>query len=408
MDRAVERVPVGSHGRQRWIIHADLDAFFAAAEVLRRPELVGRPVVVGGSPEGRGVVAAASYPARAFGVRSAMSMAEALRLCPDLVVVPGDHRYYRELSRQFRSILEAFSPLVEVVSIDEAYLDASDSDRLFGGAESLARDLKGRVRDEIGLAVSLGVASNKLVAKIASDLDKPDGLRVVWPGQEAATLAPLAIERLPGVGPKSALRLRESGIRMLGELANAPDVLLRDVAGNDAGRLRARARGEDDRPVRPEWEREPQKSIGHEETFSRDLRGLRELDAPLYYLSEETGAELRREGLTGTTVTLKLRYNDFTTLTRQQSLPKATDAHQEIYQLARTLLTRALAERDSPVRLLGVRMSGLSPARQLSLFDDADERTRQLNAAIDQLTVRGGERLVVPARFAATRQKPRR
>ena len=386
-------------GRQRWVIHADLDAFFAAAEVLRRPELAGQAVVVGGSPEGRGVVAAASYPARAFGVRSAMPMAEALRLCPDLVIVSGDHRYYRELSGQFRDILDAFSPLVEVVSIDEAYLDASDSDRLFGGAEALARELKRRVRDEIGLAVSLGVAGNKLVAKIASDLDKPDGLRVVQPGQEAATFAPLPIERLPGIGPKSARQLRESGIRTLGELANAPDVLLRAVAGNDAERLRARARGVDDRPVRPEWDREPQKSIGHEETFGRDLRGLRELDASLYHLSEETGAELRRKGLTGTTVTLKLRYNDFTTITRQQSLSKATDAHQEIHRLAQTLLTRALAERDSPVRLLGVRMSGLASARQLSLFDDVDDRTRKLNAAIDQLTAKGGKRLVVPARF---------
>jgi DNA polymerase IV len=400
-------VPVDGRGRQRWVIHADLDAFFAAAEVLRRPELAGQPIVVGGSPEGRGVVAAASYPARAFGVRSAMPMAEALRLCPGLIIVRGDHRYYRELSRQFRAILDSFSPLVEVVSIDEAYLDASDSDRLFGGAEALARELKRRVRDEIGLAVSLGVASNKLVAKIASDLDKPDGLRIVQPGQEAATFAPLPIDRLPGIGPKSAQRLRESGIRTLGELASAPDVLLRAVAGNDAERLRARARGEHDRPVRPEWEREPQKSIGHEETFGRDLRGLRELDAPLYHLSEETGAELRRNGLTGTTVTLKLRYDDFTTITRQQSLPKATDAHQEIHRLARSLLTRALAERDSPVRLLGVRVSGLASARQLSLFYDADDRTRKLNAAIDQLTAKGGERLVVPARFASPRQKPR-
>ncbi|HEX5167275.1 MAG TPA: DNA polymerase IV [Thermomicrobiales bacterium] len=393
-------------GRQRWVIHADLDAFFAAAEVLRRPELAGLPVVVGGAPEGRGVVAAASYPARAFGVRSAMPMAEALRLCPDLVIVRGDHHYYRELSHQFRTILDAFSPLVEVVSIDEAYLDASDSDRLFGGAEALAVALKRRVRDEIGLTVSLGVAGNKLVAKIASDLDKPDGLRVVRPGQEAATLAPLPIERLPGVGPKSTARLREGGIQTLGQLAVAPDVLLRAVAGNDAERLRARARGEDDRPVVPAWEREPRKSIGHEETFGRDLRGLPELDAPLYHLSAATGSELRREGLTGTTVTLKLRYSDFTTITRQASLLKASDAHQEIYQLARTLLSRALAERNSPVRLLGVRMTGLASARQLALFDDADERTRKLNAAIDQLAAKGGERLVVPARFAAPRRRP--
>jgi DNA polymerase-4 len=384
-------------GTERWVIHADLDAFFAAAEVLRRPELAGQPVLVGGSPLGRGVVSSATYEARAAGVCSAMPMAQAVRLCPEAIVVRPDFTWYRELSERFRVILESFSPLVEVVSIDEAYLDASGSDRLFGGPVDLAIALKRRVRDELGLAVSLGVASNKLVAKIASDLDKPDGLRVVPQGSEAQTLAPLPVERLPGIGPKASARLRAQGIATLGELAEAPDALLR-AAGSDPARLRLRAHGVDDRPVTTE--RDPRKSIGHEHTFSRDLLGFGELEGLLYDLCESTGAELRRRALTATTVTLKLRYNDFTTITRQHPLARPSDAHQELFGVARDLLRQALTERQAPVRLLGVRVSGLTPAvRQLELFDDSRTRTRRLNDAIDALA---GTGVIRPARFALT------
>jgi DNA polymerase-4 len=332
-----------------------------------------------------------------------MPMGQALRLCPDALVLPSDFGWYRELAGRFRAILDACSPVVEVVSIDEAYLDASNSERLFGSADALARSLKARVRAELGLAVSLGVATNKLVAKIASDLDKPDGLRIVPDGQEAATLAPLAVERLPGIGPKSSARLRANGIATLGELAAAPQALLRELAGNDADELRRRAHGEDERPVRAE--REPARSLGHERTFESDRRGMAELQEPLYRLCEQTGAALRREGLAATTLTLKLRYGDFSTVTRQQTLVLSTDAHQELYALARVLLERCLRERAAPVRLLGVRASGLATAaRQLGLFDDGGDRRRRLNAALDTISERAGARVVVPARFAGARK----
>ena len=391
--------------QERSVIHADLDAFFAAAEALRRPELAGKPVIVGGSPEGRGVVSSATYEARRFGVRSAMPMAQALRLCPDAVVVRPDFDHYRQLSRHFRAILETFSPVVEVVSIDEAYLDVSHSDRLFGAPTMLARDLKARVRAEVGLAVSLGVASNKLVAKIASDLDKPDGLRIVLAGEEAATLAPLLVDRMPGIGPKASARLRATGIETLGQLASASDIALREAVGHDAERLRRRARGEDDRPVRSE--RDDRKSLGHERTFDRDLFGLEVLGEPLYRLCEKTGAELRRHGLVGTTVTLKLRYADFTTITRQQGVGRPTDAHQEIHTVAYALLDRTLRERRSAVRLIGVRMTGLMAGAhqlELELFDSGRRRLRQINAVIDAL----GAGVVVPARFAGSRPTTRK
>jgi DNA polymerase-4 len=395
--------------RVRWIIHADLDAFFAAAEVIRRPELAGVPLIVGGTADQRGVVSTASYAARVYGVRSAMPVARALRLCPALVILPPDFAWYRALSARFHAILDAHSPLVEAVGIDEAYLDASDSGRLFGGPEGVARSLKQRVSDELGLSVSLGVATNRLVAKIASDLDKPDGLRVVPAGAEAMTLAPLAIERLPGIGPKAAARLRSSGIETLGELASAPGALLRAVAGADAQRLRLRARGEDDRPVRPEAESEMPKSVGHEQTFSRDLRGRRVLEEQLYLLCEQTGAALRRQRLVAATVMLKLRYGDFSTVTRQQSLAPPTDAHQQLFAHARLLLERALREREEPIRLLGVRASALSEsAVQLRMFDETGERTRRINVAIDEITRRAGAGVIGPARFASTGGPARR
>lgn len=387
-----------STAHSRAIIHADLDAFFAAVAVLERPELAGLPLIVGGAPDGRGVVATASYEARAFGVRSAMPMSQALRLCPQAVIARVDGARIRELSQRFQAILSEFSPLVEVVSVDEAYLDVSGSERLFGGPRAIAESIKRRVREELGLVVSLGVASNRLVAKIASDLDKPDGLRIVPAGQEAATLAPLPIEKVPGIGPKSAARLRSYGLHTLGELAAAPEGLLAFIAGEDAEHLRRLARGADDRPVR--GERDARKSLGHERTFARDRRGLAELETPLFELCAETGMALRARRLAGGTVCLKLRYADFSTITRQQSLPRPSDAHQEFFGIARALLTAALHERAAPVRLIGVRISGLSePFMQLDLFDAGPQRTRRLNAALDQITTRAGAGAITPARY---------
>jgi DNA polymerase-4 len=378
------------------VIHADLDAFFAAAEVLRRPELAGQPLIVGGAPGGRGVVAAASYEARVYGVRSAMPVATALRLCPQAICLRPDGDYYRTLSRRFRAILDAFSPLVEVVSVDEAYLDASGAERFSGGVVALGRALKERVRQETGLIVSLGVAGNRLVAKLGSELGKPDGFTVIPPGQEAAALAPLPVERLPGIGPKSSRLLRGYGIATLGELAVAPEALLRLVAGRHAEALRRRALGQDGRPVR--GERDPQKSIGHERTFPRDLVGIDALRAPLYRLAEETGAELRRRGLVAGSLAIKLRYDDFETLTRQRALPEPTDAHQQLFDAALRLTEQVLAQRHAPVRLIGVRAAGLTPfALQLDLLDNERARMHSINRALDELAERHGRGIVTPA-----------
>ncbi len=380
----------------RWIIHADLDAFFAAVAVKEHPELRGKPVIVGGSPEGRGVVTSATYEARAFGVRSAMPAAQAVRLCPQahFVRVSGDSiRWHAE---RFRDILDRFSPVVEVVSVDEAYLDTGNSWRLYGGGVELARRLKERVNEELGLVVSIGAASNRLVAKIASDLGKPDGFTVVPHGNEAATLAPLPIERLPGIGPKSARRLREHGILTLGELAAAPEKLIAAVAGSYAGALQARARGEYSKPVRSSRGR--RKSLGHGRTFGRDLRGLTELSQPLYKLCQRVGSELRGYQLVAGTVALKVRYTDFETRSKQMSFPEPTNAHQDLYEATHELLSKMLAARGAPVRMIEVRVSGLHPAvHQLDLFDPARQRTRRLNDALDQLEARHGVGVVTPA-----------
>ena len=381
-----------------WVIHADLDAFFASAEVLRNPELAGKPVIVGGPPNGRGVVSSASYEARVFGVRSAMSVAEAFRLCPHGVLVRPEGTLYRDLSHRFREILDEFSPVVEVVSVDEAYLDASHSERLFGGAVELARSLKARVKDETGLVVSLGVAPNRLIAKIASDLDKPDGLRIVPHGTEAEFLAPLSINRMPGIGPKASATLRSHGIDTLGQLASASDALLQSIAGKHAESLRQRALGRYEKPVR--GDRDPAKSLGHERTFSTDLRRRNEIRTALFDLAERSGADLRKRGLACGVVTLKLRYNDFSTVNRQRSLDQPTDAHQEIFSVAENLLDLLLKERNDPVRLIGVRLSRLAePTVQLDLFDRRPERTRKLNHALDSLSERHGGTVIRPAGF---------
>jgi DNA polymerase IV len=387
-----------------WVIHADLDAFFAAAEVLRNPDLAGKPVIVGGSPGGRGVVSSASYEARAFGVRSAMPVAQAARLCPEGIFIHPDGTLYRDLSHRFREILDEFSPIVEVVSVDEAYLDASYSERLFGGAVELARSLKARVKEELGLVVSLGVAPNRLIAKIASDLDKPDGLRIVPHGTEATFLAPLSIDRMPGIGPKAAVTLRAHGIETLGQLATASDALLQSIAGRHADTLRVRALGQYIKPVRSDHD--PAKSLGHERTFSHDLRKLDEMRAALFSLAERSGADLRKRGLACGVVTLKLRYSDFSTVNRQRSLERPTDAHQEIFAVAADLLQLSLRERSDPVRLIGLRLSRLSePASQLDLFDDRPERTRRLNHALDGLAERHGDSIVRPAGFFSNTPK---
>jgi DNA polymerase IV len=391
----------------RTIIHADLDAFFAAAEVRRRPELRGKPVIIGGRPGGRGVVAAASYEARVFGVRSAMPISQAVRLCPDGIYLSGDGSYYRELSHQFRDILEEFTELVEMVSVDEAYLDISHSERTLGTPRQAAETIKRRVRDELDLVVSLGVATSRMVAKIASDLGKPDGLLVVEPGTEAEFLADLPVGKMPGIGPKAVERLHSNGIRTLGELARAPIPVLEPIFGSRTGNVIDRARGIDHRPVEPSGG--PAKSIGHERTFGEDLTDPEDIHRELYRLAERTGRDLRKKGVQGAVVSVKLRYSDFETVGKQRRLPHATDAHQEIVPVAIKLVDELLEERRAPVRLLGVRMTTLTPAvLQLSLFDSEAQRRQRLNLALDRLAERHGSDLIVPGSLRKIDQSRKR
>ena len=388
----------------RTIIHADLDAFFAAAEVRRRPELRGKPVIIGGKPGGRGVVAAASYEARRFGVRSAMPISQAVRLCPDGVYLSGDGSYYRELSDQFRAILLDFTDLVEMVSVDEAYLDVSHSERTLGTPRQAAESIKQRVRDELELVVSLGVSTSRLVSKIASDMDKPDGLCVVDPGSEAAFLADLPVGKMPGIGPKAVERLHASGVRTLGQLAHMPLPVIEPIFGKRAEQIVQRAQGIDDKPVDPDGG--PTKSISHERTFGEDLTEPEDIRRELYRLAESTGRDMRQKGLQGSVVAVKLRYADFETVGKQRRLLGPTNAHQEIMPVAEKLVEELLNTRRAPVRLLGVRMSTLtSGVLQLSLFDQQAQRQQKLNQAIDQLTERHGKGLITPGNLRSVTQQ---
>jgi DNA polymerase-4 len=317
----------------RAIIHLDLDAFFAAVEVLENPDLAGKPVLVGGRPGERGVVAAASYPARAFGVRSAMPTSRALRLCPQAIVLPPRHTLYRDYSRRVMEILHQASPLVEQMSIDEAYVDLTSQVTAWEESVQIARRLQRRVREQAGLSASLGVATNQLVAKVASDRDKPGGLTVVQPGEEEAFLAPLPVRVLWGVGPVTERKLATMGptpgvgVTTVGELARVPGEELRARFGRHGVAMARQARGMDERPVVAEHER---KSVSQERTFARDLRDAQALRKQLWGLSQGVAQRLRQAGLVAGTVAVKLRYADFTTLTRQMRLAVPTDDEREI------------------------------------------------------------------------------
>lgn len=351
--------------RPRAIVHLDLDAFYAAVEVLEDPELADKPLIVGGRPEERGVVATASYEARAFGVRSAMPTARALALCPQAIVLPARHQLYWEYSRRVMGILRQATPLVEQVSVDEAYLDLTEGVVAWEEAVEVARRIQAQVREEAKLSASLGVATNKLVAKVASDQDKPGGLTVVRPGEEATFLAPLPVRALWGVGPVTAAKLAEMDVTTVGELARLTEERLVERFGRNGASMARQARGIDERPVITEHEA---KSISQETTFSRDLADAEALRRELWRLSQGVARRLQRAGLAAGTVALKLRYADFTTLTRQTTLAVPTDDARAIYRTALALLRRAW-QRGRPVRLLGVAGRHLSPpAGQLTLL----------------------------------------
>jgi DNA polymerase-4 len=377
------------------ILHVDLDAFFAAVEQRDRPELRGKPVIVGGGgPNDRGVVSTASYEARAFGVHSAMPLRTAAARCPGAVFLPVDGRKYSAVSREVMAILRRFTPRVEQVSIDEAFLDVAGSEALFGDPPRIARSIRDAIRSELGLTASVGVASSKLVAKVASDLRKPDGLVVVPPGEEAAFLAPLPIRRLWGVGEKTQEALAEMGVHLIGDLALMPDDTLRRRFGSNGPVLAARARGIDPSSVEGGQEA---KSVSHEHTFDIDTSDWQVIERTLLALSEGVAGRLRAGGVRATTVAVKIRDSSFATRTRQRTLPDPTDLADPIWRVAVELVRPEV--RGIRVRLLGVAARGLSHAGQATLFPADDERHRRAVEAADAVRSRYGSRALTRARL---------
>ncbi len=375
----------------RRIAHVDMDAFYASIEIRDDPSLVGRPVVVGGAADQRGVVAAASYAARAYGIHSAMPMAQALRRCPHLVRLPGDPAKYAEVSERVFAILARFSPLLETLSLDEAFLDVTGTERHFGPPLELGRLIKQAIRDEVALTASVGIAPCKFAAKLGSDHAKPDGLVVVDEAGLQAFLRPLPIERLWGVGAKTTPRLHALGLRTMGDLAARDAAWVRERLGDQGLQLRALARGRDDRAVVPDA---AAKSISSEMTFASDIHDRARLRALLADQAQRVGARLRRAGLAGRTVQLKLRDDTFDTRTRQKTLGSASDDGDVIYRAACLLLDADPLPR--PLRLVGVGASGLLERSALapSLFDaagDADAPAEgAFQRALDEVESRFG------------------
>lgn len=376
------------------ILHVDLDAFFAAVEQRDRPELRGKPVIVGGGgPNDRGVVSAASYEARRFGVRSAMPLRTAGALCPGGIFVPVDGRKYAAVSRQVMAILRRFTPLVEQISIDEAFLDVAGTEALHGSPVDIARSIKATIRGELELTASVGVAGTRLVAKIASDLRKPDGLVVVPAGEEEAFLAPLPISRLWGVGEKSRNVLAEYGVKTIGDLAALPPDLLQRRFGSMGPVLHDRARGIDPTPV---GDGEAAKSVSHEHTFDRDTNDWDTIERTLLALSEGVAGRLRAGGVKAGTIAVKIRDSGFDTLTRQRTLPEPTDQTDVIWHTALELV-RPQAH-GKTLRLLGVGASHLSDREQLSLFG-GDDRHEAATRATDAIRKRFGSKAITRARL---------
>ena len=378
----------------RTILHVDLDAFFASAEQLDDPSLRGRPVLVGGDGP-RGVVSAASYEARAFGCHSAQPMAEAKRRCPQAVIVRGRHARYAGLSRAVFAILESCSPLIEPLSIDEAFLDVTGSHRLHGSGVEIARMIRARVKHEIGLTASVGVAPNKFLAKLASDWEKPDGLVVLQQEGIAERLAGLPVERMWGVGPKSAVRLRAAGFRTFGDLARGPVTALSMIVGaHGAERLMRLATGRDDRPVTPGGEAV---SIGRERTFGSDLQTPDEVRVHVRAHAEDVGRRLRAQGAAARTVTLKIRFGDFETITRQRTLDVPTNSDRVLIDEAFGIFADWARAHFRPVRLIGVTAGSLTTASEVPplLFGEQERaRNARLDRAVDAIAGKFGTKAI--------------
>jgi DNA polymerase IV len=391
---------------ERWIIHVDMDAFYAAVEQRDDPSLRGKPVIVGGKSP-RSVVSTASYEARRFGVRSAMPMVEAVRRCPPGIIVEPRHDVYAKVSEEVMAILTTYSPLCEPLSLDEAFLDVTGSRALFGEAPAIASTIRQRIRAELDLTASAGVATSKFVAKIASDLHKPDGLTVVPSGEEASFLEPLPVERMWGVGPKATARLHAQGLRTIGDLARSPAARLHRVLGTSWGaEIVALARGEDTRDVSPSRDA---KSIGGEETFERDLATREELEPHLLAQAERVAQRLAGEGLLCRTLTLKVKFADHASVTRRTTLTSAVCDTTTIYAAARALLDKVELTRS--VRLIGVQASSLEAEEreQRGLFHDArEDRRRALEKTLHGVRERYGGDSLFHARIAEARaRRPR-
>ncbi len=372
----------------RTVMHIDLDAFFVAVEQVLHPELKGKPVVVGGKADQRGVVATASYEARKFGLHSAMPLSTARRLCPQAIFIPGNFSEYRAASRKFMAILADFSPFLQPMGLDEAFLDVTGFEFLHGSARDMALKIKRRVKDDTGIVASVGIAPCKVVAKIASDESKPDGLIEVRRGQEAAFLAPLDIGKLPGAGKRTEDALRRAGIKTIGDLARMPVESVLAKFGAFGGILHSYANGIDDREVLPPGEA---RSISRETTFQEDTRDKTFLAAILRRQTERVGADLRRTEKQAKCVGIKVRFSDFTTITRHRTLAQNTDTDAAIFDVGFDLLQRALAADRRAVRLLGVEVSSLSePSTQLSFLDEGQRRLHNLNKAIDRIRLKYG------------------
>ena len=396
---------------RRWIMHVDMDAFFASVEQLDHPEYKGHPVIVGGLSS-RGVVATASYEARKFGVHSAMPISRAKKLCPQGIFVYPNMARYKEISHVIHKVMEEFTPLIEPLSLDEAFLDVTGITHKFTGPKALGRAIKDRVFAETGLIISAGLAPNKFLAKLASDLDKPDGLVVIPYGKECESLANLPIKRIWGVGPSTERRLKHGGFLLIKDIqALSDEKPLVPYVGNQARRIWELARGIDERPVEPDRQIQ---SVGNEETYESDVEDPTVIDLELHYFANRVAKRLRKYGLMGHTVSIKVRYNDFKTISRQKRLDSTTDQERIIYDTSVLLWNKLMRERTGipfvqahtsvldvpvkPIRLLGVTVSGLSTEGivQEDLFSiEADEKEEKLSTVLDSLASKFGENAIM-------------
>lgn len=385
----------------RWIVHVDMDAYFASVEQRDVPSYRNKPVIIGGL-RGRGVVSTASYEARKYGVKSAMSMAEAHQRCPEGIFLAPNMAKYAQVSSQILHIFQAFSPLVEPLSMDEAFLDVTGMEYLYPDITQIPHQIKQRIKQELNLTASAGMARNKFLAKLASDLQKPDGLVIIHPGEEITLLAPMSIRKIWGVGAATASILKNLHIETIAHLRNANPTVLEQQLGASAGNLYNLAWGRDDRPVIPDHDA---KSIGNETTFEVDLWSKEEIRSILLALAEKVGWRLRKSGLCGRTITLKVRFSSFRTITRSITTPTPLCLDQEIYETILTMLTKVPLKEG--VRLLGITVAklGKEGIGQLSLFEEPNERQEKITTVMDQLKDKFGEGIISRGRISPASNK---